>query len=279
MRIAAVDVFAYDLTYVHGRYVMSGGRVIERLSSTVVRIRTDDGIEGFGEVCPLGPAYLPGHAGGARAALAELAPAVIGLTVGSLGPCTRRARPRARRPRLREERARPRLLGRARPHARAPPLRPSRRPPAGAVPALRRDPARPGGRDGGECRRTPGGGHPPLPAQARRRPAPPTPSARAPSSRPPGAEDLVVADANGGWRVAGRRRRRPGARGASARLPRAALPDLRGVPPGAPADDDADGARRVDPGMSPTCCAGTARRRWRRSTSSSRRSAGSPRRG
>src|SRR3954447_22634363 len=84
MRIAAVDVFAYDLTYVHGRYVMSGGRVIERLSSTVVRIRTDDGVEGFGEVCPLGPAYLAGHAGGARAALAELAPAVLGLEVSAL---------------------------------------------------------------------------------------------------------------------------------------------------------------------------------------------------
>jgi L-alanine-DL-glutamate epimerase-like enolase superfamily enzyme len=84
MKIAAVDVFAYDLTYVGGRYVMSGGRVIDRLSSTVVRVRTEDGIEGFGEVCPLGPAYLQGHAGGARAALAELAPAVLGLSVGGL---------------------------------------------------------------------------------------------------------------------------------------------------------------------------------------------------
>jgi L-alanine-DL-glutamate epimerase-like enolase superfamily enzyme len=84
MKIVAVDVFAYDLTYVGGRYVMSGGRVIERLSSTVVRIRTEDGVEGYGEVCPLGPAYLQGHAGGARAALAELGPAVLGLNAASL---------------------------------------------------------------------------------------------------------------------------------------------------------------------------------------------------
>ena len=55
MKIARVDVFGYDLTYVHGRYVMSGGRVIETLPSTVVRVTTDDGVEGFGEVCPLGP--------------------------------------------------------------------------------------------------------------------------------------------------------------------------------------------------------------------------------
>lgn len=85
MRIARVDVFAYDLTFVHGRYVMSRGRAIERLASTVVRVTTESGVTGFGEVCPLGPAYLPAHAGGARAALEELAPAVVGLPVASPG--------------------------------------------------------------------------------------------------------------------------------------------------------------------------------------------------
>ena len=82
-RIAAVDVFSYRLTYVHGTYVMSGGREITELDSTVVRVTTAEGVEGFGEVCPLGPAYLPGHAAGAVAALAEIAPAVIGLDVAS----------------------------------------------------------------------------------------------------------------------------------------------------------------------------------------------------
>jgi L-alanine-DL-glutamate epimerase-like enolase superfamily enzyme len=85
MKIVRVEVYGYDLTYVHGRYVMSGGRVIETLPSTVVRVTTDDGIEGFGEVCPLGPAYLPAHAAGARAALQELAIAVRGLDAGNLG--------------------------------------------------------------------------------------------------------------------------------------------------------------------------------------------------
>jgi cis-L-3-hydroxyproline dehydratase len=79
MKIAAVDVFGYDLTYRHGSYVMSGGRTIDTLPSTVVRIRTDDGVEGFGETCPLGPAYLPAFGEGARAALRELAPALLGL--------------------------------------------------------------------------------------------------------------------------------------------------------------------------------------------------------
>jgi L-alanine-DL-glutamate epimerase-like enolase superfamily enzyme len=77
--ISRVDVFGYDLSYVHGKYVMSGGRVIGRLASTVVRLTTDEGLVGWGEVCPLGPAYLPAHAEGARAALRELAPAVVGL--------------------------------------------------------------------------------------------------------------------------------------------------------------------------------------------------------
>ncbi len=79
MRIARVDVHGYDLTYVHGTYVMSGGREIVSLPSTVVRITADDGTQGFGETCPLGPAYLPAHGGGARAALRELGPALLGL--------------------------------------------------------------------------------------------------------------------------------------------------------------------------------------------------------
>ncbi|MFN8222878.1 MAG: enolase C-terminal domain-like protein [Gaiellales bacterium] len=85
MRIRRVDVFGYDLSYVHGRYVMSGGRVIETLPSTVVRIETDDGVVGFGEVCPLGPAYLPAHGEGARAALRELLPALVGVPLQGTG--------------------------------------------------------------------------------------------------------------------------------------------------------------------------------------------------
>lgn len=78
MRITQIEVFGYDLHYVHGDYVMSGGRVVRALPSTVVKVTTDQGIAGWGEVCPLGGTYLPGFAGGARAALRELAPALIG---------------------------------------------------------------------------------------------------------------------------------------------------------------------------------------------------------
>ena len=85
LKIARIDVYGYDLTYVYGSYTMSGGRVIDSLPSTVVRVTTTDGVKGFGEVCPLGPAYLPSHGEGARAALRLLAPAVVGLSAANLG--------------------------------------------------------------------------------------------------------------------------------------------------------------------------------------------------
>src|SRR3990170_5382486 len=78
MRIERIEVFGYDLHYIHGTYVMSGGRVVSSLPSTVVRVVTDEEIEGWGEVCPLGQTYLPAFAEGARAALRQLAPALIG---------------------------------------------------------------------------------------------------------------------------------------------------------------------------------------------------------
>lgn len=47
--------------------------------STVVRVETDEGLVGHGEVCPLGPAYLPSYAEGVRAGVAKIAPSLIGM--------------------------------------------------------------------------------------------------------------------------------------------------------------------------------------------------------
>ncbi len=52
--------------------------VINSLDTTIVEIVTDRGIVGYGETCPLGSTYQPQHALGARAALAELGPHLIG---------------------------------------------------------------------------------------------------------------------------------------------------------------------------------------------------------
>jgi L-alanine-DL-glutamate epimerase-like enolase superfamily enzyme len=77
--IARIDLYSYELTYAGGEYVMSGGRVVTRLHSTVVKVTTSAGVVGYGETCPLGSNYLPAHAAGARAALAELGPHLLGL--------------------------------------------------------------------------------------------------------------------------------------------------------------------------------------------------------
>lgn len=77
-RIRRIRVFRVELPLKEGRYAWSGGRFVEVFDSTVVVIDTDDDRVGCGEVCPLGPAYLPAFAQGARAAIAELAPVLLG---------------------------------------------------------------------------------------------------------------------------------------------------------------------------------------------------------
>ena len=65
-RSTRLSVFGYDLTYAHGDYVMSAGRVVNVLPSTVVRIATQAGSRGSARRLPLGRTYLPGFGEGAR---------------------------------------------------------------------------------------------------------------------------------------------------------------------------------------------------------------------
>jgi L-alanine-DL-glutamate epimerase-like enolase superfamily enzyme len=90
MKITHLEIYGYDLRYIHGEYVMSGGRVIRTLPSTVVRVGTDEGVEGWGEVCPLGATYLPAFAEGARAALRAIAPALLGVDPHNLAQVQQR---------------------------------------------------------------------------------------------------------------------------------------------------------------------------------------------
>lgn len=78
MKITEIKVYQHNIEVAGGLYQMSISEVTA-LDTTVVVIETDEGVTGFGETCPLGPAYQPQHALGARAAIAEVAPAVIGL--------------------------------------------------------------------------------------------------------------------------------------------------------------------------------------------------------
>ncbi len=89
MRIRRITAYKVDLPLHEGRYAWSGGKAVEVFDSTVVRIETDRGLAGHGEVCPLGPAYLPSYAAGARAGIEELAPHLIGQDAREIGPLNR----------------------------------------------------------------------------------------------------------------------------------------------------------------------------------------------
>ena len=90
MRITSIQAYTYELGYRYGTYVMSGGRVVNTLTSTVVRVVTDEGIDGWAETCPLGSTYLAAHARGALAALHELGPALLGADPTNLANINRR---------------------------------------------------------------------------------------------------------------------------------------------------------------------------------------------
>ena len=79
MKITQVRAYQVDLPLKEGRYSWSNGNFVEVFDSTVIEVKTDAGLVGYGECCPLGSAYLPAYALGVRSGLAELASHVIGL--------------------------------------------------------------------------------------------------------------------------------------------------------------------------------------------------------
>lgn len=78
MKITAVSAYAVDLPLKEGEYSW-GRQSFPSFDSTVTVIDTDEGLQGFGESCPLGPSYMPAFAEGGRAGMALIAPALIGL--------------------------------------------------------------------------------------------------------------------------------------------------------------------------------------------------------
>src|SRR6204780_5543826 len=84
-KITKVEAFKVDLPLREGVYKWSRGNSVKVFDSTVVAVHTDAGATGYGEVCPLGPAYLPAYAEGARTGIARLAPHLIGLDPTALG--------------------------------------------------------------------------------------------------------------------------------------------------------------------------------------------------
>ena len=89
MKITEIKAWQVDLPLKEGRYSWSNGNFVEVFDSTVIEIKTDEGLSGYAECCPLGSAYLPSYAIGVRAGLQELAPHLIGKNPLNLGEINR----------------------------------------------------------------------------------------------------------------------------------------------------------------------------------------------
>lgn len=76
MKITRVTAWEVPLTS-HETYYMAEGKTCDTTLSVIVRLDTDTGLSGWGEVCPI-PHYLPAYAKGVIPALEEMAPVLIG---------------------------------------------------------------------------------------------------------------------------------------------------------------------------------------------------------
>jgi L-alanine-DL-glutamate epimerase-like enolase superfamily enzyme len=90
MKIARIFAHRVELPLVEGSYKWSGGKSVSVFDSTIVGVETECGLIGYGEVCPLGPFYLPAYAAGVRAGLQELSPHLIGFDPLELGKLNHR---------------------------------------------------------------------------------------------------------------------------------------------------------------------------------------------
>ena len=119
MKITRIAAYRVELPLHEGSYNWSGGKSVSVFDSTIVRVETDTGLVGHGEVCPLGPFYLPAYADGVRAGIAELGPHLIGEDPPELGQAQPPDGRRAQGASLRQVGHRHRLLGHPRPGRRA----------------------------------------------------------------------------------------------------------------------------------------------------------------
>jgi L-alanine-DL-glutamate epimerase-like enolase superfamily enzyme len=89
VRITRILAYRVELPLHETTYKWSGGKSVTIFDSTIVRVETDEGLVGHGEVCPLGPCYLPAYADGVRAGLRELGPHLLGADPRQLGKLNR----------------------------------------------------------------------------------------------------------------------------------------------------------------------------------------------
>lgn len=82
MKITRITLWKVPLTS-HAAYHMAGGKTCDTVDSIVLRLNTDEGISGWGEVCPI-PHYLAAYADGVMPAIKEMSKVILGTN--PLGP-------------------------------------------------------------------------------------------------------------------------------------------------------------------------------------------------
>jgi L-alanine-DL-glutamate epimerase-like enolase superfamily enzyme len=78
MKITRISVHQTGLPYVDGQYGWGAGNVIDVARASVVVVETDAGLTGCGEFTPCGENYMVAHSAGVPAAMAHLAPHLLG---------------------------------------------------------------------------------------------------------------------------------------------------------------------------------------------------------
>ncbi|SMO82763.1 cis-3-hydroxy-L-proline dehydratase [Ruegeria faecimaris] len=84
MKITQINLYQVSLPMKEGHYSWAN-QSFAAFDSTVVQILTDEGVTGVGEICPLGPAYLPAYAEGARTGIVTMGPGLIGQDPTNVG--------------------------------------------------------------------------------------------------------------------------------------------------------------------------------------------------
>ena len=76
MKIQTITLWKVPLTS-HETYYMADGKYCDTVDTIVLRLDTDDGLSGWGEVCPI-PHYLSAYSNGVKPAIEELAEVLLG---------------------------------------------------------------------------------------------------------------------------------------------------------------------------------------------------------
>ena len=72
IKIKSIEVYKINLPLKEGKYNWSHDNSVSVFDSTIVKINTNKNISGFGEVCTLGPAYLPAYPEGVRTGIQKI---------------------------------------------------------------------------------------------------------------------------------------------------------------------------------------------------------------